>query len=56
MHTLPLGLSLLNGEYYGTPDPASAWPPACSARSPSWSSSSSQRYLVEGLTMTGLKG
>lgn len=57
MYTLPLGLGLLNGEYYGTPGPGLGMAAGVFGAVPILIFFFIfQRYIVEGLTMTGLKG
>ncbi len=57
MYTLPIGLGLLNGEYYGTPGPGVGMAAGVLGSVPVLIFFFIfQRHIVEGLTMTGLKG
>ena len=57
MYTLPVGLSLLNGEYYGTPGPGLGMAAGVLGSVPILIFYFIfQRRIVEGITLTGLKG
>jgi multiple sugar transport system permease protein len=57
MYTLPVGLSLLNGEYYGTPGPGLGMAAGVFGTVPVLIFYFIfQRRIVEGITLTGLKG
>ena len=57
MYTLPVGLSLLNGEYYGTPGPGVGMAAGVLGAVPILIFYFIfQRRIVEGISMTGLKG
>ena len=57
MYTLPIGLGQLNGEYYGTPGPGVGMAAGVVASVPILIFFFIfQRRIVEGITMTGLKG